>query len=86
MGKIVGTGGAYYFGDENITPFRGTIRTLDGVNGAKELPPSIMSNRRMTHFDDSESLALTDDFCKGAQKRHCRYIRFRIFKCADRLP
>ena len=68
MGKIVGTGGAYYFGDENITPFRGTIRTLDGVNGAKELPPSIMSNRRMTHFDDSESLALTDDFVKVRKK------------------
>lgn len=68
MGKIIGTGGAYYFGDENITPFLGTIRTLDGVNGAKELPPSIMSNRRMTHFDDSESLALTDDFVKVRKK------------------
>ena len=68
IGEIVGTGGAYYFGDGNFTPFRGTIRTLDGVNGAKELPPSIMSNRRMTHFDDSESLALTDDFVKVRKK------------------
>ena len=68
MGKIVGTGGAYYFGDENVTPFRGTLRTLDGVDGEKELPPSIMSNRRMTHFDDSQSLALTDDFVEVRKK------------------
>ena len=68
MGKIVGADGAYYFGDENVTPFRGTLRTLDGVDGEKELPPSIMSNRRMTHFDDSQSLALTDDFVEVRKK------------------
>lgn len=69
LGKRGGaSSGVYYFGDENITPFKGTIRTLDGVDGEKELPPSIMSKRRMTHFDDSKSLALTDDFVSVRKK------------------
>lgn len=68
LGKKAGVSGVYYFGDENATPYKGTIRTLDGVNGEKELPASIMPDRRMTHFDDSKSLVLTDDFVDVRKK------------------
>lgn len=68
LGKSAGVSGVYYFGDENYTCYKGTIRTLDGADGERELPMSIITERAMTHFDDSKSLAVTDDFVEVRPK------------------
>lgn len=58
----------YYFGDANKRALPGTIRTLDCVDGAAELPQSIMCRAGMTVIDDSESLAMEGDFVEPRRK------------------
>ncbi len=52
-------GGVWHYGDA-VDDLRGTVRTLDGVDGACELGHGLMSVLGFSVLDDSSSLILTD--------------------------
>lgn len=55
------TGRTWHFGMENKSNLRGTVRTLDEVNGATELQPGLISRSGWAVVDDSHSLVFTDE-------------------------
>ena len=59
--KVKATGATWYYGMENRSNLKGTVRTLDEVNGATELKPGLISRSGWSLVDDSHSLVFTDE-------------------------
>ena len=55
------TGVVWHYGMENNSNLKGTIRTLDEVNGATELKPGLVSRSGWSVVDDSHSLIFDKD-------------------------
>lgn len=55
------TGLTWHYGMENKSNLKGTVRTLDEVNGATELKPGLISRNGWAVVDDSQSLVFTDE-------------------------
>ena len=55
------TGLAWHYGMENKSNLKGTVRTLDEVNGATELKPGLISRSGWALVDDSRSLVFTEE-------------------------
>jgi len=55
------TGLTWHFDMENKSNLKGTVRTLDEVNGATELKPGLISRSGWAVVDDSHSLVFTDE-------------------------
>ena len=53
-------GSAWRYGDP-IEDLKGTARTLDGIDGAVELEPGLLSRAGFTVLDDSNSALIGDD-------------------------
>lgn len=54
------TGITWHYGMENRSNLKGTVRTLDEVNGATELQPGLISRSGWALVDDSNSLVFTE--------------------------
>ena len=55
------TGLVWHYGMENKSNLKGTVRTLDEVNGATELKPGLISRSGWALVDDSRSLVFTEE-------------------------
>lgn len=51
----------WHYGDENPENLRGTVRTLDFIDGSTDLPAGLMSRAGWAVVDDSESLVFNDE-------------------------
>ncbi|MGN0298280.1 MAG: TIM-barrel domain-containing protein [Lachnospiraceae bacterium] len=67
--------GCWHYGDE-IHDFKGTVRTLDQVNGACELESGILSWFGFALLDDSKSLLLTEDGWVAPRKKGIEDLYF----------
>ena len=80
-GKNNDSWNTWYFGTGNSEVIGGTARTLDNVNGEIELRDGLMSKRRITQFDDSKSLILSEDGWIDCREDQC--VDLYLFAYAD---
>ena len=68
-------GSNWCYGDE-IDDLRGTVRTLDGVNGAVELGSGLLSRGGFTVLDDSRAAVITPEGWIGPRQYECADLYF----------
>lgn len=59
-GNFGTTSSVWYYGDKNES-LKGTVRTLDTIDGATELGEGVVSKKLWSFIDDSKSMLLVDD-------------------------
>lgn len=67
------TGGTvcrWRFGDKNKENLKGTLHTLDGVSGFREVPDGLLSRDGWQVIDDSGSCVLCDGFAENRSDSH----------------
>jgi len=58
--RLLESGKIWHYGDTDNNNLGGTIRTLDGIDGAIPIPPGLMSRNGWSVIDDSTSLVFND--------------------------
>ena len=59
-GNFGTTSSVWHYGDKNES-LKGTVRTLDAIDGATELGEGVVSKKLWSFIDDSKSMLLVDD-------------------------
>lgn len=67
------------YGDKNEGNLKGTIRTLDGIDGRCELDKGLISREGWEVIDDSESLFFTEDGWVSPRRKHEKYEDIYFF-------
>lgn len=60
----------WHFGDKNKANLKGTLHTLDGVSGFREVPDGLLSRDGWQVIDDSGSCVLCDGWVKNRNDKH----------------
>lgn len=60
----------WHFGDENKENLKGTLATLDGVNGFRPLPDGLLARDGWYVIDDSNSAVLEDGWAVNRSENH----------------
>ena len=67
---VKATGAVWHWGMENRSNLKGTVRTLDEVNGATALKPGLISRSGWSVVDDSHSLVFDQDGWLAPREAH----------------
>lgn len=74
IGKNIGYRNVWHYGQKYYENLKGTVRTLDGVDGECELEDGLITSGEMYVLDDSASCVITDDGWIAARENDCNDI------------